>query len=425
MRRIGVAGLLVSLSVAVLGCSGPHGASTHHPKVSVVPANVLLDEPVSIAVSGLSPGTRVTVVARARDVNGASWSSRAVFQVPHSGTISLKHDASQGGSYHGIEGMGLFEYMTPAAGATRSTIFVAPAAGYDVELQVRHDGRVLAATHTKREIDGTNPVTVVQERLATSGIFGIFFKPERTQHRRPAVLLFGGSEGGLAPQLEAKTLAAHGYPTLALAYFKEPGLPQELARIPLEYFAKALRLLASQSDVDPRHILVRGVSRGSEAALLLGAYYPNLVHGVIAGVPSSMVNPGFPDTAQPAWTFHGRPIPRVSLSEYGSPAPQADPQAVIPVEKINGPVLLVCGGQDAIWHSCAYMNAITRRLKAHHFTHPVTALTYPAAGHAVGTMQPYINVAPNGFAHDGGTTMGNEKAMADAHTKLLQFLAQQ
>ena len=61
------------------------------------------------------------------------------------------------------------------------------------------------------------------------------------------------------------------------------------------------------------------MSRGSEAALLLGAYFPQLVNGVIAGVPSSVVNPGWPDTSQPAWTLGGRPLPAVSPSEFGQP----------------------------------------------------------------------------------------------------------
>ena len=119
------------------------------------------------------------------------------------------------------------------------------------------------------------------------------------------MLEFGGSEGGLSVVM-SRVLAAHGYPSLALAYFKEPGLPQGLARIPLEYFATALRALRAAPNVDPRHVLVAGVSRGSEAALLLGVHYPQLVDGVLAGVPSSVANVGYPDTSSPAWTLAGR-----------------------------------------------------------------------------------------------------------------------
>src|SRR2546423_12920781 len=83
-------------------------------------------------------------------------------------------------------------------------------------------------------------------------------------------------------------LAPHCSPTLAIAYFGAAGLPQTLSNIPLEYFVKALSWLRSQPGVDPAHLFTYGVSRGSEAALLLGALYPDLVRGVIALVPSDV-----------------------------------------------------------------------------------------------------------------------------------------
>jgi hypothetical protein len=65
------------------------------------------------------------------------------------------------------------------------------------------------------------------------------------------VLVFGGSGGGLTTSMAAALLAAHGYPSLALAYFKVAGLPQSLHDIPLEYFTSALRVLRAQPGVDP------------------------------------------------------------------------------------------------------------------------------------------------------------------------------
>ena len=50
--------------------------------------------------------------------------------------------------------------------------------------------------------------------------------------RRPAVLIIGGSQGGLSSPLLAAALAGHGYPVLTIAYFAAPGLPASLCGYP-------------------------------------------------------------------------------------------------------------------------------------------------------------------------------------------------
>ena len=61
--------------------------------------------------------------------------------------------------------------------------------------------------------------------------------------------------------------------------------------------------LAAQPEVNPAKIAVLGASRGSEAAQLLGVYYPNLVHAVIASVPSDASICSYPGCTGPAWTL--------------------------------------------------------------------------------------------------------------------------
>lgn len=236
-----------------------------------------------------------------------------------------------------------------------------------------------------------------------------------------AVLVLGGSEGGLATSLQAALLPAHGYPALALAYFGVPGLPPSLHNIPLEYFVTALKLLATQPGVDPHHILVWGISRGSEAALLLGVHFPQLVHGVIATVPSGVVNSGFPvtDPPQPAWTLNGTPLPFATRADYERHDISPTSNAVIPVEQIPGPLFLLCAGHDRIWLSCPYTDAITARLSSHHFPYPVSDLHYPAAGHLAGGLLPYLPFAGAASPTDtltktGGTELADQQAEADA-----------
>jgi hypothetical protein len=164
--------------------------------MSVSPQTALLDEPVAVSVRGLPTGARTTVTATATDAGGITWSASAQFQAT---------------------------------------------SAYDVDLQATVGDRVAAGATVRRQ--GPAAVGVVEKELrpASGGIYGNLYLPKTTATRRPGVLVFGGSDGGLSTSFAAALLAAHGYPSLALAYFKAPGLPRGLNNVPLEYFPKRLR----------------------------------------------------------------------------------------------------------------------------------------------------------------------------------------
>ncbi|HEX5299779.1 MAG TPA: acyl-CoA thioester hydrolase/BAAT C-terminal domain-containing protein [Streptosporangiaceae bacterium] len=169
---------------------------------------------------------------------------------------------------------------------------------------LRAGGATVARTSFGRRLAAARWSTR-QETLAADGFAGYLGQPDAGPRRRAAVLLIGGSEGGLPLPLTVALLAGQGYPTLGVAYFGLPGLPSSLADIPLECFARALRWLARQPGVDPARIAVLGVSRGSEAAQLLGVHYPGLVHAVIASVPDNAAACSYPTAAPPPG-----PVPR-------------------------------------------------------------------------------------------------------------------
>jgi dienelactone hydrolase len=415
MLRAAVPLLVVALAGGLLaGCGHARGAGAA--SMSVSPQSALIDVPVSVMVRGLPANSTVTVTARATDNGGATWTSSAQFKASSAGVVALDQPSLRG-SYTGRNAMGLFEVMTPTTHAAEP-YFVEPLPGYDVTLQAEVKGRVVATGVAHRQDPDAVGVTKTDVRPATTHLYGELYRPAHGAGKHPAVLAFGGSEGGLAVAHLAWELAAHGYPTLALAYFKEPGLPQQLANIPLEYFTHALALLRAQPGVDPHHVLVLGISRGGEAALLLGAHYPTLVNGVIAAVPNSLAYGGYPDEREPAWTIGGQPVPTVGVTTDTT-------HSVIPVEKIAGPVMLTCGGQDRVIASCNNVDQIMARLTAHHFGSPVTALHYPNAGHGgAGGLDAYYSLAAQN-PQSGGTVADNQAAGADAHAKLLSFLAVQ
>ncbi|MDL4816813.1 acyl-CoA thioester hydrolase/BAAT C-terminal domain-containing protein [Actinomadura opuntiae] len=200
------------------------------------------------------------------------------------------------------------------------------------------------------------------------------------------MLLVGGSEGGYGPVYEGALLASHGFPALSLAYFDAPDLPATLHDIPLEYFARAARLLAAQQ-------------------------HPGLVRGAVVYSPSATVNPGFPDQRDNAWTDHGRPVPTGTT---------------IPLDHVSGPVLAIAGAKDGIWPSADSARLIMTELSRSRFPHQ--ALIFPGAGHGVGTF-PYLaegtrtrHPVTGTVSDSGGGREGDALAQEQGWPKVLAFL---
>lgn len=76
-------------------------------------ARCLFDEPVRVNVSGLRSRQVVSMRARLTDEKGEVFSSSATYRADGSGEVDLNRDPSLGGSYSGIEPMGLLWSMRP------------------------------------------------------------------------------------------------------------------------------------------------------------------------------------------------------------------------------------------------------------------------------------------------------------------------
>jgi dienelactone hydrolase len=420
--------LLIAIGAAAAACSSPP-AGAHRLEVQVRRVT-LYDVPLDIKVSGTAAGLRVTAVLVA--VGSPRWSSRAVF-IARGPVLDLRTAAPVSGSYRGVDAMGLFESLA----ASQPGQFFAPAARTMFRLTLSAPGHGMTAITLTRELAGPGVHCSAASR-AQAGFAGLYCAAPVDRDQGPAVLVFGGSEGGLSTIWQAELLASRGFPALALAYFGEPGLPQALDRIPLEYFARAARWISGAPGVASlagarrigQRVVVWGISRGSEAALLLGADFPTLIAGVIAGSPSSVTNPAVSLARRtppglPAWTLHGRPLP--VADPLGDPASTANPAAVIPVERIRGPVLLLVGADDRLWPSPRYAQAIISRLRRSHDRFPYQDAVFPGAGHEAGAALPYDVEATSypsaiGTLDLGGTPFVNSAASAQAWQDVLAFL---
>jgi hypothetical protein len=100
--------------------------------------------------------------------------------------------------------------------------------------------------------------------------------------------------------------------------------------------------------------------------------------------------------------------------------------AAIPVEKINGPILLLSGEDDQIWPSTFMARQIMKRLDAARFPFRHEHVSFPNAGHLISPdSDPGLLEAkhPTGIvAAFGGTKSGNREAQEKALAKALDFL---
>ena len=210
---------------------------------------------------------------------------------------------------------------------------------------------------------------------------------------RKAIIMLGGSEGGKTwsrIRQPVDLLVQRGYTILSLAYFKAPGLPGALEGIPLEYFEKAFTWLSAQPGIVTDEYAILGGSKGAEAALLLGSRYPQ-IKAVVSFSPSCVVWQGIPkrrfalgEAASSSWAYQGKGLPFLA---YSTPISKMDlltlrlrkmhevalqdsarvEEAAIPVENIQGAVLLISGKRDLLWPSTYMSEQIERRLAAKDF----------------------------------------------------------
>ncbi len=304
-RRNFVTGATASAVIATPRISAAAG-----PTIRVQPDNDLQDIPLSIRLSGFFPRQLVMVTAEMVTRDHFRWRSAAMFVVGADGEVDVGTTAPVGGFYSGVSPMGLIWSMEgigrPESEAPTTSVRLPVTVTFRAE--ARNGERAEASVI--RALVGPG---VTSKPLAEDGLLGVWYLPPG-DGPHPAVIVLGGSEGGLPGRSAAPLLASHGYATLALAYFGLPGLPRGLVNIPLEYFGRAIAHV--RATIAPRNdfVAVHGGSRGGELALLVASLSAD-IRAVVAVVPSGVVSgaigPSEFGDSRPrgAWTLGGSPYP--------------------------------------------------------------------------------------------------------------------
>jgi len=393
----------------------------HAQKIEVSPSQVMDDEAASVLVSGVAPGSHVTIRADLLDGDDHRWSSEAEFVADVQGTADTARLAPVNGSYRVVSAMGLVWSMRPES--RDAHIYRPPheLASQFIHFHLLQDGKEISTAQVE-QIAVRPGVHQVRVEGVLRGV--LFLPPEDGKH--PGVLVLSGSEGGL-PARHAAWLASRGYAAFALCYFHCEGRPPNLENIPLEYFGQALSWMTQGPEIDGSRLAVMGTSRGGELALQLGSIYEQ-IKAVVAYVPANVRYPAC-CLVRPAaaWTIQGAPLAWAGPRQRGDSTVLL--RAEIAVEHTHAPILMIGGKDDGVWPSTQMVEAAAARLREHHFPYAVTVLAYDHAGHRAG-MPEIIPTWHGGVLHPiagtvmnlGGTPEGNAESTLDAIPKVLDFL---
>jgi len=401
----------------------------------------LIDAKLEIRITNLLPEEVVTLKAEMLDNLGVNWESYANFTSDSNGQINLATAQPLSGTYDVPDMMGLFWSMSPVSYA--QTKQPTPLKPLETKLLLMKGREVLATRSIKREVVSSE---VHRLPIREQGLVGtFFFHPEGGP--LPTVIVLGGSEGGLR-ESNAALLASYGFNTLALAYFGSENLPKKLVRIPLDYIEKAIDWLSDHPNVDCANLGVLGTSKGGELALLLASMFPK-IRAVVGYVPSGVVYPGLGQSpVASSWQYKGHSLPfaygevpqevttEVNQAIHtGAPISwrktylswaEGEEQAEIAVENINGPILLISGGDDQLWPSDLLSEKVITRLKKHKHPYYYKHINYPNAGHSfVVPGLPTSQSVTSPYGKDslllGGTPKDNSQAQFDAWQRTVDF----
>ncbi|XP_069494910.1 acyl-coenzyme A thioesterase 1-like [Ambystoma mexicanum] len=391
----------------------------------------LFDDPVRISVRGLSPLQAVTLRASLTDETGVLFRSSAQYTAESSGELDLTRSPSLGGSYTGVEPMGLVWSLLPETPFRRlvkrdvcSPLYL------DLEVHDAHGppGQPLAKATNERAFmgEGVRRIPVREGKLKAT----LFVPPGPGPF--PAVIDLYGTAGGL-PEYRASLFANRGFMTLALAYFGFEDLPQGLDALHLDYFGAAVEFLQMQQQANVSGIGVLGISKGADLALSMATFLPGIKAAVsISGCGVNVLTPLHGN----GFTLSGLELifekivftadnAANSLEALGDPADPVNAGCHIPVEKSPAAFLFLSGLDDQFIKSALFCELPIARLRKH--GRDVEVHNYDGAGHLL--EPPYLPLCRASYHKFmgmstvwGGQTKKHARAQEDAWFKIQNFL---
>lgn len=261
-----------------------------------------------------------------------------------------------------------------------------------IDVEARESGRKEKRTVTRLFKEDY----VAEVLLSNKTVEGTFYYPKNAT-KLPTLILLGPINESPLSRIAA-LLASHGYGVLALNYTKRKGHQSGFVNIPIETVDHAVNWLMNHPSTNHNQLVVLGIEKGAELALLTASKNPN-IRGVIAISPASHVFQAITNHKRSSsWSENEQAVPYVPFSNSFSTyikkwqatltknplkipnkyetslkkyMKKGKREAQIAVENINGPILLLSAEEDQHWPANYMGEIIVEHLKDHSFLHPV------------------------------------------------------
>ncbi|XP_030281718.1 acyl-coenzyme A thioesterase 3-like isoform X3 [Sparus aurata] len=329
-------------------------------KLLVQPSRGLVDEMFIILVQKAPSGFQLTVHALHKCEDGHSWEAFGHYTADTIGTVNVSEDPSLGGTYSGVEQMGLLWSLRPVPGSKPGLRL----RKMNVQIPMEVTISVYQGHQTEGFMDQVPLASVVVERwymapgvsripITEDGLTATLFLPPGPGPFPGLLDLWGG--GGQLVEYRASLLASHGIATLALDYLTPKITKQTGKMVDLQYFEKAYKVLEQHPQVHGSRIGMLGLSLGTSITFNMAVYSKVMKLRCAVCISGSHVQPVNGSVEEMLQNLHRNPD-RAYFSEENEVISR-DMQLPIPTEptlkvdmgRLRCPLLVVVGEDDQSW----------------------------------------------------------------------------
>ncbi|CAJ1078310.1 acyl-coenzyme A thioesterase 1-like [Xyrichtys novacula] len=387
------------------------------------------DKLVQVKVDGLPPHKPIELRSKLVDDRGVVFKASALYKADQTGQVDVSHAPSLGGSYTGVEPMGLFWSLAPETPHNKILKKdVLTPTQVKIEALSGDSGELLASETNEREYmtKGMKRIAVQEGRIR-----GVLFIPPG-KGPFPGILDLYTFGGGLT-EPRASLLASRGYAVLALAYLGYKDLPKTAKRLDLEYFEEAVTYLRKQPEVKGPGIGIISISHSGGIALSMASFLSGISATVCINTCNAntviplhykdlVIPPLYPLVENIQFLDSGLLDIRDALPD---PSLEENRQSLFPIERATCQFLFAVSEDDRNWNSPIFANQAVETLRKHR-KKSYELVTYPKAGHFLEVpYMPYcastVHRAVGAPVVFGGEPKAHSEAQLDLWERVQEF----